>query len=1052
MKSISEPFIRRPVVTVLLALAVAVVGVFCYRQLPVSDLPTVAYPVISVQTAFPGMDPETMAANVATPLEKEFLKIQGLDMVTSTNLLGMSSITLQFSMSRDIDSAAGDVQRAIQRAMGSLPPDLPAQPTFAKADPNSHPIFFIALGSGTLPMGQLYDYATNNIAQRFNTVSGVSQTDVYGARRAVRIAVDPAKLYARGLTMTDVAQKIQQATATVSAGSIRGDGRDWVIRPDGQLDEANDYGAIVLAIREGLPIHLRDVADCFEGLESSTINASFWMRERGSCEAVMLAVTRAASANTVAVSRDLRALLPEIQKELPDSVFLRTIYDSSERIIQSIDDVQETLLIAFALVALVIFLFLGRLRDTLIPIVALPLSFLILFIAMWMLGFSLDTLSMMAMTLSVGFLVDDAIVFLENMVRRMQKRKEFPAEAASNGAGEIAATIVSMTLSLLCIFLPLLFLGGQVGRVFHEFAVVIVVATLASGVVSLTVTPLMCARMISFRSGSVEEMAPVEAFAHRLEEALLHVYGRALDFFLDRRWIALSIWAFCLAGTFLSFRHLPKTFLPDGDSGMLQGVFIAQEGVSQRRMSAYQAQVDGTIRANPAVDAAFSITGFPGLPANQGIAMTFLRPAKERAEIHLVTQQLWDGLASIPGAMAFVQPVPSLRIQTGTVGGSQGKYAYTITGIEREKVCEAAQRLMGALRAYGGIASISSDMFLSTPQVNVRMNRDQLSGYGGTVLDLEQQLKAAYSDNYVYLIKTPMQQYRVVLSVADGQRAAIGDMDLVYPHGQNGLIDPSTASSRDVSMGPLTVNHTNNFPSATIFFNLAPDVAIGDAMDHINRVVAQVVPAGLSGEFRGEAQAFAETFAGLKLLIFAAIFLTYIILGILYESYAYPITVLSALPVAAFGGCLTLLLFRQSLSLYSFIGLFMLLGLVEKNGIMIVDFAVLRQREGMSPREAIHAASLQRLRPILMTTLAMVMGVIPICLGWGADGSCRRSLGLVVAGGMIFAQMITLFVTPVIHLYLEAFQSKVLDKIPLFHRGDADHANSKKSKGIAGES
>ncbi|MDR0678838.1 MAG: efflux RND transporter permease subunit [Puniceicoccales bacterium] len=1040
MKSISEPFIRRPVVTILLALATAIVGAFCYKQLPVSDLPTVAYPVISVQTAYPGMDPETMAANVATPLEKEFLKIQGLDAVTSTNLLGMSNITLQFSMDRDIDSAAGDVQRAIQRAMGSLPADLPAQPTFSKADPNSHPIFFMALGSSTLPMGELYDYATNNVAQRFNTINGVSQTDVYGARRAVRIAVDPAKLYTRGLTMTDVAQKIQQATATVSAGSLRGDGRDWVIRPDGQLTVAQDYGAIVLAMREGLPVYLRDVADCVEGLESSTINASFWMRERGSCEAVMLAVTRAANANTVAVAKALRALLPEIRKELPDSVFLRTIHDSSERIIESISDVQETLLIAFALVALVIFLFLGRLRDTLIPVVALPLSFLILFIFMWVLGFSLDTLSLMAMTLSVGFLVDDAIVFLENMVRRMQKRKESPAEAASNGAGEIATTIVSMTLSLLCVFLPLLFLGGQVGRVFHEFAVVIIVATMASGVVSLTVTPLMCARMIDFRSENVEEMAPVEAFSHRLEEALLRSYGRALDFFLDRRWIAVSLWAFCLVGTFFSFRHLPKTFLPDGDSGMLQGVFVAQEGVSQRRMAAYQAKVDGTIRANSAVDAAFSITGFPGLPANQGIAITFLRPAKERAEIHRVAQQLWGGLAAIPGAMAFVQPVPALRIQTGTVSGSQGKYAYTITGIEWEKVCEAAQRLMGALRTYGGIASLSSDMFLSTPQVNVRMNRDQLSGCGGTVQDLEQQLKAAYSDNYIYLIKTPMQQYKVILSVADSQRATIGDMDLIYPHGQNGLIDLATVSSRDTSLGPLTVNHTNNFPSATIYFNLAPDVAIGDAMAHINKVAAQVISAGLVGSFQGEAQVFAETFAGLKMLIFAAIFLTYIILGILYESYAYPITVLSALPVAAFGGCLTLFFFRQSLSLYAFIGLFMLLGLVEKNGIMIVDFAILRQREGMSPREAIHAASLQRLRPILMTTLAMVMGVIPICLGWGADGSSRRSLGLVVAGGMIFAQVITLFVTPVIHLYLEAFQSKVLDKIPLLYRGDANQS------------
>ncbi|MDR2664076.1 MAG: efflux RND transporter permease subunit [Puniceicoccales bacterium] len=1047
MKSISEPFIRRPVMTVLLALAVAVAGLFCYKLLPVSDLPSVAYPVISVQAAFPGMDPETMAANVATPLEKEFLKIQGLDLVTSSNLLGMTSLTLQFSLDRDIEAAAGDVQCAIQRAMANLPADMPAPPTFAKADPNSRPVFFMVIGSSTLPMGQLCDYASDNIAQRFNTIEGVSKTDVYGVKRAVRIAVDPAKLYARGLTMADVAQKIQQATATVSAGSIRGDGRSWVIRPDGQLDAAKDYGAIVIALREGMPVHLRDVADCTDGLESDTFNASFWMRERGSCEAVVLAVTRAANANTVAVAKDLRALLPEIRKELPESVFLRTVYDSSERIVQSINDVQETLAVAFLLVALVIFLFLGRLWDTLIPVVALPLSFLLLFSVMWVLGFSLDNLSLMAMTLSVGFLVDDAIVFLENMVRRMQKRKEPPEVAASAGANEIAPTIVSMTLSLMCIFLPLLFLGGQVGRVFHEFAVVIAVATLASGVVSLTVTPLMCARMIGFRSGDTEEMTAMEAAAHRLEEAFLRVYGRALDYVLDRRWIALAAWVFCLAGTFFTFRHLPKTFLPEGDSGMLQGVFIAQEGASQRRMAAYQARVDSTIRSNPAVDTAFSVTGFPGLPGNQGIAMTFLRPAKERAEIHRVAYQLMGGLATIPGAMAFVQPVPSLRVQTGSVSSSQGKYAYTITGIDREKVCEAAQRLMGALRAYGGIASLSSDIYLSTPQINVRMNRDQLAGCGGTVLDFEQQLKAAYSDNFIYLIKAPTQQYKVILSVADRQRATVNDMDLIYLRGQSGLIDPNTASSRDISLGPLSVNHTNNFPSATIYFNLTPNVAIGDAMAHVAKVAAQVVPAGLSGSFQGEAQAFADTFASLKILIFAAIFLTYVILGILYESYAHPITVLSALPVAAFGGFLTLLLFRQSLSLYAFIGLFMLLGLVEKNGIMVVDFAIQRQREGMSPREAVHVASLQRLRPILMTTFAMVMGVVPICLGWGADGASRRPLGLVVAGGMIFAQVVTLFVTPVIHLYLEAFQSNVLDKIPFLRREtEQPHESAEESK------
>ena len=1036
MRSISEPFIRRPVMTVLLAAAAAVGGLFCYSALPVNDLPSVEYPVIQVRAAFPGMDPAMMAANVATPLEKEFLKIQGLDMVTSSNMQGISTITLQFNQSRNIDDAAGDVQCSIQRSLGSLPSDLPMQPTFEKADPNSQPIFFIAICSDTMTSGQLYDYATENIAQRFNTIEGVSKTDVFGMKRAVRIYVDPQKLYARGLTMIDVAQKIQQATASLASGSIYGSDRNWIICPDGQLTNANDYGAIVLAMREGFPVHLRDVADCVESQESDTFTASFWLRERGSFDsAVMMAVTRAAGANTVAVAEALRNLIPEIRKELPDSVFMRTVYDRSKSIVESINDVQWTVVLAFLLVTLVIFLFLGRLLETLIPAVALPLSLLMLFVVMWFCGYSLDNLSLMAMTLAVGFLVDDAIVFLENVVRRMQKFGESPETASVRGAGEISSTIVSMTLALVSIFIPLLFLGGQIGRVFHEFSAVIMVATLASGVVSLTVTPLMCANMLKPHAKNEGASGWGEAAA-RFGKAFVDGYGRALDFCLDRRWLSLAAWGLCLFGMIFAFKHLPKSFLPDGDSGMLRGVFIAQEGTSFGAMAAHQAKVDAALRSNPAVDCAFSATGFSMLAGNQGVAMSFLRPAKERQEIHKVAGQLMGKLATIPGAMAFMQPVPSLRIQTGTMATSQGKYSYTISGIDGDLVYATAQKLMGALRSYNGIASISSDMFLSSPAVNVSINRDQLAAYGGTVLDVEQQLKAAYSDNFVYLIKAPTQQYRVILSVAKEWRTAIDSLGLIHSHGGGGeLVAPATATRWASTVGPLCVNHTNNFLSATLFFNLSPDVEIGDAMDHVEKVASQIIPAGLSGSFMGEAKTFAETFAGLKKLIFAAIFVTYVILGILYESYAHPITVLSALPVAAFGGFLTLILFRQSLSLYAYIGLFMLLGIVEKNGIMIIDFAIQRQSENMSPRDAIHMASLQRFRPILMTTLAMVMGVIPICLGIGADGSSRRPLGLVVAGGMIFAQVITLFVTPVIYLVVEDFQTKFLDRFSFFRRG-----------------
>ncbi|MDR0727769.1 MAG: efflux RND transporter permease subunit [Puniceicoccales bacterium] len=1036
MKSISEPFIRRPVMTILLSLAVVVFGVLCYTRLPVSDLPNVDYPIIQVSAAYPGMDPETMAANVATPLEKEFLKIQGLEVATSKNMQGISFITLQFSLDKDIDSAALDVQSAIQKASRNLPMDMPSPPTFEKTDPNSQPIFFIALTSATVPSGQLYEYASDEVAQRFNVIQGVSKSDVYGLKRAVRISVDPEKLHRRGLTVDEVARQVQSATATVGAGILNGAHRSWVIKADGQLNNAADYANIILSNADGTPVYLRDVAECSDGLESTTFHNSFWIRELGEFDsAVVIAVSRAAGANTVAVAKQIHQLIPKICSQLPESVHLTTIYDRSKTIVASIYDVQEAVLIAFVLVVLVIFFFLGRVRDTAIPIIALPMSLLILFVAMYLLGFSLDNLSLMGITLAVGFLVDDAIVFLENMVRRMQKLGEDPRTASINGAEEISSTIVSMTLSLVSIFIPLFFLGGQIGRVFHEFAAVIMIATLASGVISLTVTPLMCTRMLKRRD--TDEKTRLEAFSERLEESFLKVYGRVLHFFLDRKTISVAIWGLCFIGTVFCFVKLPKTFLPDGDSGNLRGIFIAQEGTSPKSMHEYQHQIDAIVRAHPSVACAFSISGIGFFPSNQGMVIAFLKPASERGKIETIAHELTGQLFGVPGTMAFLRPMPALQISTGAMSTNQGKYAYTISGVEPARVHEAAQKMLMALRTNDGLASVSSDLFLSTPEVRISMHRDQISSYGSSVRAIETQYQSAFSGNYIYLIKAPTQQYQVILEVADSFRSKGSDLDLLYYRGSGGhFIDPSTVTSWETGTGALTVNHTNNFPSATIFFDLKPGVPIGSVVDQVNAMAKDFLADGLMGSFQGEAAAFTATFASLKILILAAAFVTFIILGILYESYLHPITVLSALPVAAFGGLGTLLLLRQELSLYAYIGLFMLLGLVEKNGIMIIDFALMRQREGMSPREAIHFASMQRFRPIIMTTLATVMGVVPLALGWGADGASRRPLGLVIIGGMVFAQVITLFVTPVIYLCMDSFQSRVLDKISFFKRGE----------------
>jgi HAE1 family hydrophobic/amphiphilic exporter-1 len=960
-----------------------------------------------------------------------------LEVVTSKNLQGVTQITLQFDLKKNVEAAALDVQSAIQRSLGNLPPDMPAPPIFEKTDPNSQPIFFLAIASATLPAGQLYDFASDQIAQRFNTIQGVSKTDVYGIKRAVRVHVDPSKLSSRNLAMDDISRAIQSSSVSISAGVFKGEKRSRILRPDGQLDGAKDYANLMLSNGDGGPIFLRDVATCRDGVELDSFTNSFWIRDYGSFDTVVLAITRSAGANTVAVARELRNLIPEIRSQIPESIFMTTVYDRSQSILASINDVQETILIAFALVTLVIFLFLGRIRDTVIPVVALPLSLFILFLAMHALGLGLDNLSLMAMTLSVGFLVDDAIVFLENMVRRMQKFGENPITASIHGASEISSTIVSMTLALASIFIPLLFLGGQVGRVFHEFSLVIIIATLASGLVSLTLTPLMCSSML--RPHSRDRRTRLEIFAERLEEKFLRTYSRALDFVLDHRWISLACWAACLVGTGLCFAALPKTFLPEGDSGVLRGIFLAQEGTSPRQMAVYQRQIDEVLHKNPAVYTAFTISGIPGLPGNQGMAMAFLNPVRERPSVGRVSQSLMGDFSQIPGIITLLRPMPSLQIQAGTMGTNQGKYSYTVSGIDPEQVYAASQNLLQALRAYDGFASLSSDLFLNNPEVRISMNRDQIGLYGSSVYHIESQFKAAYSENYVYLIKSPTQQYQVIVDVDERFRTDSNDLELLRHRGMGSeLLDASTVTSWHTAVGPLAVNHTNKFPSVTLFFDLKPGVAIGDAMEHIQQTAQRIIPRGIQGTFQGEARTFAEAFASLKILIFVAAFVTYIILGILYESYAHPITVLSSLPVAAFGGLATLLLCHQELSLYAYIGLFMLLGIVEKNGIMIIDFALQRQRENMAPRDAIHAASMQRFRPIIMTTLAMVMGILPIALGWGMDGASRRPLGLVVVGGMIFAQVITLFVTPAIYVYMDTFQSRVLDKIPLFKRHSDD--------------
>ncbi|MSP39937.1 MAG: efflux RND transporter permease subunit [Deltaproteobacteria bacterium] len=1030
----SEPFIRRPVLTTVLTLSVMLFGVLSYFRLPVNDLPAVDYPVIQVQADYLGASPETVANNIATPLERQFMQINGLELVTSKSTQGHTSLTLQFALSKSIDAAATDVQTAISQATGSLPVDLPSPPTFSKTNPNDQPIMYIALTSDSVTRGQLYDYGSTQIGQRISILAGVSRVSVFGTKSAIRIKADPSAMWARNISIDDLAAAIKSGTSYSGAGQFDGSSGTTLLRPQGQLDSAQGYSDLIIGSKNDAPIYLRDVAQVRESVQDERLSMRFWARGYPVPAAtVVLAVYRQAGANAVEVANSIRSLLPLISAELPGSVRITPLYDRSRGIVNSVNDVQETLAIAFVLVVLVIFLFLGRATDTLIPAVALPISLLLTFVAMHLLGYSLDNLSLMALTLAIGFLVDDAIVFLENTVRRMEEGAD-ALSATIQSAKEISFTILSMTISLAAVFLPLVFMPGLVGRIFREFAITIVVAIIASGLVSLTLTPLMCARLLKAR-GEATKRSWMERKIGGVEKRVLTAYGKYLTWFLDHRWVSALIWVACLAGTVGFFLIIPKAFLSPGDSSVITGVFIAREGSSPEQMRAIQDQVDAALLQNPNVLATVEVTGLSQfLASNQGIIFTFLKPPAGRAPIQQEVAKLMGSLGSIPGIIAPLRAFPVLEISTGATNQNQGQYAFSISGVNPDQVYEAGAKLMARLRDFSGFLTVLSDYYNNTPNLDIELRREQAKSYGVSETRILTLIRNAYAQNYLYLIKKPADQYQVILEAADAARSTPDNLSLLYIRSDDGkrLVPLSALVTWKFSLGPQAVNHLNQFTSMTISFNLKPGVEIGDATDFIAKASAEVVPSTLRASLQGEALTFRDTVRDLTMLMALAVFVMYVILAILYESYLHPLTVLSTLPTALVGGLATLFLFREQASLYAFIGMFMLMGIVKKNGILIVDFALQRVAHGEAAAKAIHDASMDRFRPILMTTLAAVFGAIPIALGFGADGASRRPLGLVIVGGLVVSQFITLFITPVIYLYLEDFQEKVLDRTSFF--------------------
>ena len=1011
-------FIRRPVMTTLVMLAILVAGVIGYRQLPVSDLPNVDFPTISVSAGLPGASPETMASAVATPLEKQFSTIAGIDNMTSSSALGSTSITIQFKLDRDIDAAAQDVQAAISDVLRQLPRDMPSPPSYRKVNPADQPILYIVLSSPTLPLSTVDEFAQTMVARRISMVSGVAQVQVYGSQKyAVRIQLDPQELAARGLGLDQVVSAVQGNNVNLPTGTLYGADRAVTIRADGQLNAAADYRPIVVAWRDGAPVRLQELGRVMDSVQND--KAASWFKDE---RAIMLAVQRQPGTNTDAVSRAVRDLLPTFRDQLPAAAKLEVMFDRAEPIRDSVHDVKNTLLLTLALVILVIFLFLRNLSATVIPSLALPMSLVGTFWVMALLGFNLDNLSLMALTLSVGFVVDDAIVMLENIYRHMEMGKP-PLQAAREGAREVSFTIVSMTLSLAAVFIPILFMGGIMGRLFSEFAVVIMAAILVSGFVSLSLTPMMCSRFLR----------PQHMKHNRFYDGIERVwvvglgwYERTLALAMRRKSATLLLSVAIFAGTLVLFRVVPKGFIPTADTGFLTGTTEGAEGLAFDAMKEHQQAAAQVLAKDPNVDAFMSSVGAGGPTAsgNGGRFFIRLKPRKDReSTADEVVATLRREMGKIPGIRVFVTNPPAINIGARF---ASGLYQYTMQSPDLDELYTAAPKLEARLRQEPKLRDINSDLRVSNPELNVRIDRDRAASLGVTPQVIEETLYSAFGTRQVSTILAPNNQYSVLMELLPESQRDPAALSQLYVRASSGQLVPLSAlATFEPGVGPLTVNHAGQLPAVTISFNLGEGVALSEAVEIVNKAGAEVLPASVTTAFSGTAQAFKASQSGLMAMLLLAILVIYMILGILYESFVHPVTILTGLPFALFGALLTLLVFKVQLDMFSFVGLIMLIGVVKKNAIMMIDFAIIAKRDGMDAESAITKACSIRFRPIMMTTMAALMGTLPIALGLGAGAESRRPLGLCVVGGLLFSQLITLYVTPVFFTYLDRVQTRL---------------------------